>query len=478
MQKSRTVRWSMVFLTLVAWGWPVTRAECQTMRRADRRLMYESEAASAQILYASDAEGYDAFGNVVAVDGDLMVVGAPNADIDGVSYAGSAYIFTRSQLEWGGEMKIFDIGPPVPEENDRFGFQVDISDGQVFVSVPGDLEGANGQAGSVRVFSFDENQDTWTQQQRITAPSPGDRFDLGLSLAVDGDILVACSPGIGPSAEGVCDIFNKVGDSWVWEVMISPPDPVPSQQFGAAVSLYGTTLAVGSPIWYDDELFAIGRVYLFERSGGGWSQGHVIDTPHPQQYGYFGNPVFLSHDTLFVGATGYDHSQVPDDPDPIVNTGTVYVFERSGGGWSPEPTNQILPHPVETTVDWGRSVTLVGDTVVIGDPGATVNDEPTVGEVYTYVPTVDGWQPNEVIAPETLVVGAYFGLSLAASGITLAIGAPYDHTPADVPTEHGGTVYVLDLDPLPSPTVAQVPGPTELTMPDPWRPRHQAATPP
>ena len=58
----------------------------------------------------------DRFGNSVAIDGDLMVVGAPFDDSSGVEDAGTAYVFDADN---GALVAILDN--PTPAANDQFG---------------------------------------------------------------------------------------------------------------------------------------------------------------------------------------------------------------------------------------------------------------------------------------------------------------------------------------------------------------------
>ena len=79
----------------------------------------------------------------------------------------------------------------------------------------------------------------------------------------------------------------------------------------------------------------------------------------------FGLSVSLSGDTLVVGA--------PTDKNPAgVETGSAYVFVRSGTTWSMQ--QKLLPSDGVVSDRFGESVSISGDTVVVGthadtDPG-------------------------------------------------------------------------------------------------------------
>ena len=56
-------------------------------------------------IQASDKQAYDEFAQWVAIDGDTIVVGARFEDTGG-TYAGAAYVFTRSGTSWSQQAKL------------------------------------------------------------------------------------------------------------------------------------------------------------------------------------------------------------------------------------------------------------------------------------------------------------------------------------------------------------------------------------
>ena len=80
-------------------------------------------------LKAGDPEGYDRFGTSVAVDGDAVVVGAPNKDgnVDTGDDSGAVYVFLRDQGgadQWGEADK---LAASDGQAGDRFGVSVAVS---------------------------------------------------------------------------------------------------------------------------------------------------------------------------------------------------------------------------------------------------------------------------------------------------------------------------------------------------------------
>ncbi len=163
------------------------------------------------------------------------------------------------------------------------------------------------------------------------------------------------------------------------ELKLKPPSPSSAgNRFGAAVALSGDTLAVGA---CDDDVNGnnSGSVYVFERSGSSWSQQASLAPDDGDSEDRFGRAVALSGDTLVVGVY-YD-----EDPNGD-HAGSVYVFER-GSGWAGGGANQaakLAPDDGDSGDYFGYAVALSGDTLVVGayyDDDAAGN----AGAAYVFV---------------------------------------------------------------------------------------------
>jgi hypothetical protein len=84
---------------------------------------------------------------------------------------------------------------------------------------------------------------------------------------------------------------------------------------------------------------------------------------------------------------------------------------------------------------FGDAVDVDGDTLVVGEPGL-----PPAGTAHVYVRSVDGWSRQQSLLPSDYPAPGYFGLSVALSGDTLVIGAPYA---SEAGLEDAGAVYVF-----------------------------------
>src|SRR5262249_59081842 len=99
--------------------------------------------------------------------------------------------------------------------------------------------------------------------------------------------------------------------------------------FGGSVAIRGETV-VGGAICDSAARLNQGSAYVFERSGGVWSQQQKLLAPDPGENDQFGFSVAISGATAVVGA-------FVDDGAAGDSQGSAYVFVRSAGGWNQQP---------------------------------------------------------------------------------------------------------------------------------------------
>ncbi len=209
-------------------------------------------------LLASDGANLDAFGSSVAIDGDRVVVGARLGDVLGDS-SGSAYVYSWNDGGWD-ETKLTASDA---SENDYFGGSVAIDGDIIVVGASGDDD--NGEnSGSVYIYRW--NGETW-EETKLTASDGQANDNFGWSVAVaDGDtdtIIVGahdfdCN---GPDS-GCAYLYQWNGISWI-ESKFSAVDVQANDNFGWSLDIDGETIVVGSrkdDAAGDDS----GSAYLFE----------------------------------------------------------------------------------------------------------------------------------------------------------------------------------------------------------------------
>ena len=129
----------------------------------------------------------------------------------------------------------------------------------------------------------------------------------------------------------------------------------------------------------------------------------------------FGWQVGISGDTVVASASGDD------------DVGSAYLFERDAGGvgaWG--QVAKLTPSDGAEWDGFGGSVTISGDTVVIGAAYDDDNGDGS-GSAYLFEKPAGGWADMTETAKLTASDGAdgdYFGRSVSISGNTVIVGAP------------------------------------------------------
>jgi len=286
-----------------------------------------------QKLTASDADDEDVFGWSVAIEGDLIAVGAPNHDNLGDLWQawsgfGAAYIFERIDNVWVQAGQVAMLGER--ERGDGFGLAVAAVNGHAIVGAPwDDIDfGGNtlvdaGSAWTARKFA-----QQWLTGQMIIGTTPDDGDLFGQPLAAQPDLLAigAVSDDIGASDHGAVYLLRPDGFNWAHDVRIDGGSS--NTFFSRSIALGDGILAVAAqPDDDEDELIDDERVHIFRLQKGAWSQTDIVrpidrpvfpnDNPHN-----FGFACALSGETLLVGA--------PLDDELGTNAGAAYVFDLSG----------------------------------------------------------------------------------------------------------------------------------------------------
>jgi len=389
------------------------------------------ELVSELMIRPIDGGAGDLFGLSVSADGDTVVMGAPWHGVGGVD-SGSAYVLVRTDSEWGQGA---ELTPDEAGSGDRFGCSVSVSGDTVVVGVP--YHDDNGtDAGSVYVFVRSDS--IWSQTARLTPgdAAAGDLF--GSSVAVSGDTMVVGAPTNDTNGvdAGSAYVFVREGSTWTEAATLTPDDGAAGDRFGCSVSVSGDTVIVGAYLDGDNG-GSSGSAYVFVRSGWTWSQAAKL-TPHDgAAFDLFGVSVSVESDTAVVGA--------PFDDDSGMESGSAYVFARSGSAWS---QSAKLTAADGADADWfGVSVSVSGNIVLVG---ASLDDDNGLdsGSAHVFVRSGSTWQEE---AKYTALGGTPydgFGYSVSVSGDSAVAGAPY--AGAD-----SGAVHFFDLG-LANPVVTLV----------------------
>jgi hypothetical protein len=311
---------------------------------------------------------------------------------------------------------------------DYFGRSVSISGDTAVIGAYWDDDGGT-DSGSAYVFTR-ASDGTWTQHQKLTASdaAAGDNFGISVSVSGDTAVIGAWGDNDGGTDSGSAYVFTRSSDgTWTEQAKLTASDAAADDYFGTSVSVSGDTAVIGAE-WDDDGGTNSGSAYVFTRSGTTWTEQQKLTASDAAAYDSFGTSVSVSGDTAVIGAYG--------DDDGGSRSGSTYVFTRSGTTW----TQQAKLTASDAAADdyFGTSVSVSGDTAVIGaywdDDGGTSS-----GSAYVFTRSGTTWTEQQKLTASDAVAYDYFGYSVSVSGDTAVIGAYYD----DDGGSASGSAYVF-----------------------------------
>ena len=326
----------------------------------------------------------DFFGWSLALDGDTLLVGAPDTfDPMYGPILGAAYVFTNAGGTWTQQQELLMSNPDPSHCSSLCSF------GQS-VGVKGDtaVVGAYGYDGTEgSVFVFTDSGGTWSQTQQLFASdgTTGDSREFGLALDFDGTNLLVGAPGPdyssnGTYPQGTVYAFTETGGSWAQAQEFHAGDGVDGDQFGFSLALDGSTLLVGAPAADIGGNTHQGAVYVFGGSTGTWTQSQKLTAADGAAYDQLGQAVALDGGTALAGE--WSHDDNPNDPPPPPKKGFAYLFTASGGAWT--QTQEFSASNGTDGDSFGWHVALDGSSLLIGADAASVNGNTYQGAAYFY----------------------------------------------------------------------------------------------
>lgn len=483
------MRWFAILVLIV---FPVINGLVLVESHADPGTVSVMQSSFLKAPFTDARDGYGR----VAMDGNTLVVGAPFDDsaasgIDGDAEdnnlvdAGAVHVYVRAGNGWQYQAYLKASNP---DPNDFFGGAVAISGNTLVVGAGGEDSAATGVGGdqsdnsataSGAVYVFVREGTSWSQQAYLkpsptivsdSSPAPDINTTVndffGQSVAICGDTLVVGSHdtsaafGIDGTAvgqfgdlefnHGAAYVFERTGSSWSQQAFIKDEEGEyygisGLADFGRAVAISGDRMAISKPGEF------AGKVLTYERAGAVWTpteefsgKGSVLD-----QVGRFGESVAMDGDTLVVGAPGTPH---------VGGEVTVYTLEASA--WSFQSTITKPTPSGSFEEDFGSTVSVSGDLLVVGATGESSNATGVNGNegdtslrrsgaAYIFAREGGTWNKQAYLKASNTGEGDHFGHRVSASGRTAVVGTGFEDSDgtdeANDDATNSGAVYVFDL---------------------------------
>lgn len=380
-----------------------------------------AQVQESEQLLAGDGGASDRFGFSTAISGDSLLVGATEHD-GGGSLTGAVYLFEREPTGWSEAAELVPSGPGV---GTWFGNAVAIDGDTAVVGARSDSVGGT-EKGSAYVF--EDSPSGWIQTSLLTSADAAHDDYFGDALAIRGDRILVGAWG-DEGASGSVYAFERTGSTWLEVDKLRASDAADDDLFGRSVAMVDDLALIGA-MGNDDAGQFSGSAYLFERQAGGWVEIAKWVAADASMLASFGSSVALTPQAAFVGAIG--------DGQGAFHAGAAYVFERPGSEWV--QVQKLVPCGLVMNDRFGSAVAAEGDRVVIGAPQEEfLGNAP--GAAHVFRRGDSNWQWVADLTPSSGEPMDQFGQSIALEGDTVIVGAPADDDAGDL----SGSAFVFDL---------------------------------
>ncbi|UCD74169.1 MAG: FG-GAP repeat protein [Phycisphaerales bacterium] len=411
-------------------------------------------------LLPVEVDAKDRFGRSVGVSigaaGQVLVVGATGDDDNGED-AGAAYVFRFDGSRWQEEAKLLASDGI---EYDLFGTSVAIEEDLIVVGARSGYSG-DVETGSAYVFRHVDGE--WVQEAKLRPQDGGDGDEFGYSVSLSGDVVVVGAPEHdNPGADGGAAYVYDYGGGILGQTgKLSAGDGVSGDRFGEDVDVSGDLIATGA-VFDDNEVGSgAGAVYMFKLEGANWTE---IAKLLPSEYAdwdgpwCYGNSVALEGTLCLAGSPSADSARgaasikVIGEPDCNWNNYCDgYDIARGVSTDCDEntvpdeceafETSRLLASDGQHGDSFGCTVSISGPAAVIGAVWDDDNGSKT-GSAYVYRYSGDAWSEEVKLTASDGEDGDLFGFPTVIEGELIAIGASGD----DDNGENSGSVYVYHHD--------------------------------
>ena len=397
------------------------------------------------------------FGFSVGIDNDTAMIGAYGAADNNGTRSGAVYVFTRLNGFWELDDKLFSNNTGI---DGRFGIQLSLQGNRALI-------GANQSDQTGEAYLFENDNNFWSQTQRLQAGDASSNDNFGQYLDMDsGNIVIAATHNDDTGLDSGTVYFFQL------EAQTEEIDPDDIDGDGIPNEIDEDLDGDNIPNTIDADIDGDGLPNLVENSlgldafsqadgladldGDGWSNADeyrfgtgvsnaddhpgILTGPDSQKVfasdglaeDLFGVRVDIDGDKAIIGAYLKD--------DKGADSGAAYVFVRQNNRWVEQA--KLIPRDSASGDRFGYSVAIDGDKALVGaylDDNENGND---AGSVYVFVRENTQWIEQAKLLASDGAGGDQFSSHLVLKDNTALIGSPLDD---DLGT-NSGSVYVFEFN--------------------------------
>ncbi|TWT50458.1 Bacillopeptidase F precursor [Rubripirellula amarantea] len=385
--------------------------------------------------------GGDRYGYSVGIDGDYAIVGAYYDDPNGLSNAGTAFVYHRTSNSDWTQMAQLNGDLNSDDEQSYFGWSVAISGDTVVVGAQGD--GDKGfRSGAAYIFDRNEGgTDNWGRVAKVYGDDTDKSDFFGRSIDIDSDTVVVGASIASPlgAASGSAYVFDRNqggSNAWGQTKQLLGSTQAAGDRFGQSVSIDHDRVAVGA-FRHDGAGTDSGAAYVFVRNRYGadnWGELSAIEAPDAAAADNFGYSVSIKGGSLAVGAP-------LDDEGGQNQVGSVYMLGQNTGGsnnWG--QVTKLLASDATAGDRLGWSVDFDGTRVITGAPLADVFGDSS-GRAYLFSKINGVWSQSRILSSDEVSLRDQYGIGVALDGNIALVGSWLDNRPHN----NSGGAYSFDL---------------------------------
>ena len=328
------------------------------------------------------------FGSMVDLDGNKLIVGDLNYDINGLDAAGATFVYKKDAVN-GNWFLEETLRPNDPVRQNQVGRQGAISGDWIILGSPFDEDPCGGPvpgefictAGAAYIYK--RENDDWTFVEKIFDSQIDSFAQYGWEIVMDSErAFIGARSDIDacPTVNGITEfcgagavyIFELMNGAWQFQSKLLPEDDNEQvQQFGFDMSLDGPWLAVGAPssiFFLNDDIPDFGAVYVYK----------IFNR----------NPIAVDDSGMTDAGVGITIQVLNNDSDPDQDQLSVAILEPPSNGTAVVNGNQSISYTPNSDFDGLEIITY------------TLTDEDGGTDVGTVEITVMG--PSNVFDEEEL----------------------------------------------------------------------------
>jgi uncharacterized repeat protein (TIGR01451 family) len=433
-------------------------------------------------LKASNSQAGDFFGNAVALSGDTVVIGAPyesssatgingNQSDNSALGSGAAYVFVRNGAIWSQQAYLKASNP---NANDAFGRAVAISGDTAVVGADAESSGASGvngdqtnndAPGSGAAYVFVRSGTAWSQQAYL---KPSFDFlyggNFGAAAAISGERVL-----IGAWRSDDAYVFTRNGTTWAPEAYLKAYS-AEVDKFGGSVGLSGDLVVVGAPeedsqtvgvdgAQCDNNSRDSGAAYAFDLNATNNPPAPHIVVEQPSGTARTADDAVVDFGSVYIGnGIQLTFTVRNSGRADLTNVAVTLTGPNAGQFMVTATPAAILAAPCGSTFFNIRFSPVAAGTntatlhITSNDPDASLFDLNLIGTALKATPTQVAQQAYAKASNTS--AGDNFGTSVAISGDTMVVGAPYEDSNATAANGNqtnntatdSGAAYVLVRD--------------------------------